>query len=459
MSRPSSVWATVLGVFRMHLKLRGRVLLLTLAVAFAAVTLASLVLNTLLARGFSRYLHAGERSRMTSAVEELANYYEKHRTWAGIEEEIFLPGTLLAVEDAEHRPILVQRFRGRGMMYGMPQRQVERLPIALSWPDDRLGGLSHAPGLWSTQAERELRGAIDEALLLGGISAAIFAVLLGLMFARHLTDPLGRIEEAARAMARGDLGRRAKVRGDDELTLLAGTLNDLAARVQSLLDERRQLSADLAHELRTPLAVIRSLIESFADGVLPPDRENLAQVREEVDRLQELTERIQQAFLAGEQAPAKQTLLDLGLLAGRLAVRMTPRYAEKGIALECKVPEGQRLMVRGDGDALSMAVGNLLDNALKYGPPGTSVTLALQATGPEVILSVHDRGIGIAPEHLPHIFDRLYRADPSRSRDSGGYGLGLAIAREIAEAHGGVLTVASEVGRGSTFTLTLPRVE
>lgn len=442
----------------MRLKLRGRVLLLTLAVAFAAVALAGLILNRLLERGFANYLRRAHRERIQATLDELSGYYRENGVWIGLEREGFLPASLLAVVDAEGRLVLTRRF-GRGMIGLMMRRgQVERHPIAVEGQTVGWAVFAIQPAIWSSEGERDLRRAIARAILIAGLSAAALAVLLGLAFARHLTGPLAHIERTARAMAGGDLDQRAEAGGGDEVAVLAGALNDLAARVQSLLEERRRLSADLAHELRTPLAAIKSLIESFADGVLPPDTEHLSQVREEIGRLQVLIERIQDAFLPGLTEPARiREALDLNELAGRMTGRFSTRYEEKRVGLTLAAA-AEPALVMGAADKLGAALGNLLDNALKYSPSGTSVEVKVETGNGQVRLSVTDRGTGIAPEHLPFIFDRLYRADPSRSRGTGGYGLGLAIAKEIVEAHGGKIAVQSEAGRGSTFCMELPAI-
>ncbi|MGE5551726.1 MAG: sensor histidine kinase [Bacteroidota bacterium] len=441
----------------MRLELRGKVLILTLVTAFAAVALASLVLNNLIARGFTGYLRTAEEDTARSALAELADYYRQHRTWSGLQ-RTFLPGILMAVADARGNLVLFRPPIGRGMMMGLRGPGLERRSI-------EVGGVTVGYALfrftqipWTTAAERQLRSGVNRAFLAAGLSAAALAILLGLYFARRLTDPIRRIEDAAQAMAGGDLERRADVPGDDELAHLAATLNSLAARTRDLLDERRRLAADLAHELRTPLAVIKSLNEAFADGVLPADPEHLAQVREEVDRLQGLAERIPAAFLAQDRAAAPKIEVALNGLLINMADRFALRFKEKNVRLTWDIPP-ERVAVLGDAEALTTAVGNLLDNALKYSPAGTAVSLTLRADADWASIVVADQGAGIEPAHLPRIFERLYRADPSRSRETGGYGLGLAIARGVAESHRGALTAASDPGRGAVFTLRLPRMK
>ena len=451
----------------MRFELRGKVLVLTLATACAAVILASLILNTLLARGFSGYLRTAEEDRANTAIANLTDFYRRHGTWTGLQ-GTFWPDILIAVTDGDSRIVLLNPMArpmpGPGMGIGpgpgmrFRGQRMTRSPLRVSGATVGYAYFRFTQFTWSTRAEQILRTGMNRAFLIAGISAAALAILLGLYFARRLTNPIRRIEDAARAMAGGDLECRAEVEGGDELAHLAGTLNSLAARTKELLAERRRLAADLAHELRTPLAAIKSLNEAFTDGVLPADPAHLAQVQEEIDRLQGLVERIAAAFLAEDRPAAPKAEVVLNDLLADLTQRFSPRFRDANIRLLREEPP-ERLTVLGDREALATAVGNLLDNALKYSPAGTEVAMKLHASTNWALIEVADQGIGIAPEHLAHVFDRLYRADPSRSRETGGYGLGLSIARSIAEAHGGELTAISESGKGSTFTLKLPRVE
>ncbi|MGE5599507.1 MAG: sensor histidine kinase [Bacteroidota bacterium] len=437
----------------MRLELRGKVLILALATAFAAVILASLILNSLLARGFAGYLRTAEEDRAEAAVAGLADYYRRHGTWLGLQES-FLPGMLVAVSDAGGNLVLIRPSPRRGMMRGFV-RGLERRPIEVDGATVGYAYFHFTPLTWSSGAEHELRAGMNRAFLIAGISAAALAVLLGLYFARRLTDPIRRIEDAARAMAGGDLDRRADVDGDDELARLAGTLNSLAARTKGLLEERRRLAMDLAHELRTPLAVIKSLTEAFADGVLPADAGHLAQVGEEIARLEGLAERIPAAFLAEEHTASPRAEVVLNGLVADLVHRFSLRFREKDVRLVWEIP-GEEAAVLGNREALLTALGNLLDNALKYSPAGAQVDLTMRVEDGWASIEVADQGPGISAAHLPRIFDRLYRADPSRSRTTGGFGLGLAIARAVAESHAGTLTASSEPGRGAVFTLRLP---
>jgi histidine kinase len=218
-----------------------------------------------------------------------------------------------------------------------------------------------------------------------------------------------------------------------------------------------ELIGDVAHELRTPLASIRSSMEGLVDGVLPAEPETYLSVEREASRLQRLVRDLEEL----SRAEAGQIALDLqpvllGDLVKAVAERLALQFEDKGVTLEVNV-SASPLPVKVDSSRITQVLTNLLGNALQYTPESGRVTVGTWAEGPEALVSIHDTGIGIAREHLPHLFERFYRVDKSRSRAGGGSGIGLTIARHLIEAHGGLIWAESEgPGQGSTFTIALP---
>jgi len=297
-------------------------------------------------------------------------------------------------------------------------------------------------------------------LLLSGPLALVCALAGGYMLARKALAPVDRIVHTADQITATRLDRRIDVtKTDDELGRLARTLNGMIARLERSFEEVRRFTADAAHELRTPIAVLRNEAEVTLRMPREPDqyRRVLEDQLEELERLSRLAERL--LFLCREDAglvPMSRELVGLDALVEDVVEHMRVVAGERGVSLEADRIAPCR--VKGDEDQLRRLLFNLLDNAIKFTPAKGTVAIETACVDNNVRVVVTDSGIGIAPEHLPHVFKRFYRVDPARGRDVGGTGLGLAIARSIAEAHEGSIEMQSTVGEGSSVILTLPAV-
>ena len=272
--------------------------------------------------------------------------------------------------------------------------------------------------------------------------------------------PLMRLASAAREIDVRTLERRLPTRGvHDELEDVAKAFNGVLERLDHAVGEMRQFSAALAHELRTPLTALRGEIE-LALGRLDSgdvNRDHLASQIEEIDRLKRLIEQILTLARAeAGQIPLTFAPLDAGELAASLVEQLEPVAQARGITLACQ-RDGGAAMVRADGEWLRRLLINLLDNALKFTPEGGHVWVRVATAGEAVTIAVHDTGMGIAPADRPHVFERFFRADPSRTSSTDGAGLGLSLVQWIADRHGGSVSVSSAVGAGTAVTLTLPR--
>jgi signal transduction histidine kinase len=248
------------------------------------------------------------------------------------------------------------------------------------------------------------------------------------------------------------------VQGEDELGQLATRFNRMAEKLSQVESMRRRLIGDVSHELRTPLTAIKGSMEGLIDGVLPATPETFQQIHAEADRLNRLVDDLQE--LSRVEAHAYELDIrpvDVRTLVQTVTKRLASQFEAKRIALDTELaPDMPRVLA--DEDRIVQVLTNLTGNALQHTPKNGKVTITAKSINGEVQVSVHDTGIGISPEHLPHIFDRFYRADKSRSRRAGGgSGIGLTIARALVEAHGGRIWAESAgEGQGSTFTFTLP---
>ncbi len=285
----------------------------------------------------------------------------------------------------------------------------------------------------------------------------IIGSLVGVISTRGLTAPLNKLAEAARAIGEQDLSQRVEVRGSREIQAVATAFNEMAQELENAEILRTTLLNDIAHELRTPLSVIQGNLRAILDDVYEMDKAEIARLYDQTRQLSHLVDDLR--VLA--QAEAQQLSLNLTKVeivpwAQNIAAVFRPIAEQKEIKLRVEIL-GEHPLIQADRDRMTQVLHNLLNNAIQHTPANGIITVHVSQTETEFLLRVWDTGEGIDPEHLPHVFDRFYRADPARSRETGGTGLGLAISRAIIEAHGGNITVSSSgTGKGSQFSIQLP---
>ena len=292
----------------------------------------------------------------------------------------------------------------------------------------------------------------------GGLSL-LLGILLSYLTSKHLVSPLRRLTKAADRIGQGHLDERVFVNTTDEVGQLANAFNVMADNLSKQEELRKQFIADIAHEIRTPLTSIRSLVEAFEDGILPADSENLSSLNEEIDRLVELASDLKDLNIAEMGAlEIKQLPVDLNSLVDRVIHNLSPLIQEKSLNLDW-ITAVNPVNYTGDQHLLTRMVYNLVHNAFKYTEAGGYITVSLKEVYDSIMLVVKDSGIGIHPDDLPFIFERFYRADKSRTRETGGSGIGLALVRQIVMLHNGRIAVESTLGQGTTFTVILPKAK
>lgn len=417
-----------------------------------------------LTRGLHGYLRFGAEAPTvvfdrsdpaeTAFVEEAIRYYQVFDATSG---EILVQSDALGPLGLEFTPAEVRQFRDQLVTVNVHTDYGRvRLSNSVLTPPNGKSYLLQV-GVSLAPMDRALERFL--ALLLVSVPAGLIAAFaIGRWMGGVALAPLTRLAEATRTIDIEDLRRRLPVRGaSDELDDVADAFNDTLERLEHAIGEMRQFSAALAHELRTPLAALRGDIEMamLERGGSDDVQRRFASQLEEIDKLKRLIDQI--LMLARAEAgeiPLTLEAVDLGALAASLVDQVEPVAQAGGIALGCEQADG--VVVRGDADWLKRLVLNLLDNAIKFTPPGGRVVVRVSRDGAEARLAVQDTGVGIDPEFRPHIFERFFRADPARSPGLDGAGLGLSLAKWIVDRHHGVIDVDSQPGQGSTFTVHLP---
>ncbi|MGQ9925282.1 MAG: sensor histidine kinase [Chloroflexaceae bacterium] len=315
-----------------------------------------------------------------------------------------------------------------------------------------------AAGASATPVE-QFQTVLQQALLVSGFAALAAAIVVSLFVSRRIVDPLLTLSVVSRRLAQGFYRERTRISSDDEITQLSRSVNQLADALDQTERRRLALLADVTHELRTPLATIGGYMEGLLDGVIEPGPQTFSLILHESNRLQRLIEDLELlSRVEAGQLPVVARRTDLRPVLEEVVAQFEPLFRANqvtlGLHLDVDLPP-----VWADPDRVNQVLINILSNAYRYTPSGGRVTLGADVLDKMVIVAVRDTGIGISPEHLPHIFERFYRVDKSRARQSGGSGIGLAIARHLVYAQGGEIWAESDgPGRGTTFCFTLPVV-
>jgi signal transduction histidine kinase len=438
----------------------GTTLALRLALAFLAVALAAVALLAILTAVFAASdvssLVNRQRTDLTTAVGVAASAsFGRDHDWVhadlgpvlDLARRLGGPGAEVQVRDSAGG--VVASSPGFASLRGAQQYTAP--VVSPAGPVGTVVTRFTSTGLAS--ADHALQASLLRAIAGAAGLAALLALVTALVIARRITGPVGRIIAVTRAMSRGERSARVgPVRAPGELRELATAFDGMADTRERQEQLRRDLVADVAHELRTPVAILQAGHEALLDGVAEPSPQQLASLRDEVLRLGRMVVDLQE--LAAADAAALQLTLhecDLSEIAADAADSLAGRFDSAGIDVQRRL---EPAVVRADRRWLHQIITNLLTNALKFTAPGGTVTIEAGPAQPGAALTVGDTGIGIPPDELPHIFDRFWRG--RQAAQTSGSGIGLAVAAELAGAHGGELTARSEPGRGTSMTLTLP---
>lgn len=309
-----------------------------------------------------------------------------------------------------------------------------------------------------TSSDAKFRESSYSAIAAAAAIAVVLAVIIGYFVSRSLTKPIQRITRTASQIRNGDLTARTGVRGTDEIGQLGETFDDMATSLEKDLKLEHRLTSDVAHELRTPLMAILATVEAMQDGVLPADDEHLESLASETRRLSRLVDAmLKLSRLENGTTELKIERTDVVYLVKSLVSSQHQLFHEKGLHLRFKDDTAHgECQADVDPDLIREAVVNLMSNAMRYTDEDGWVVVSVSSDHSDAIISVRDTGIGIAKEDIPQTFSRFWRSDVSRERVSGGLGVGLSITKEIVDRHNGTISVDSELGKGTTFTIRVP---
>jgi signal transduction histidine kinase len=441
-----------------------------LIIAFLIIGIVSAVAIFITARWNTRqeFINFLSDQSQNSTVTSLANYHAQNGSWDGVE--------IIFRETNGHQPgggpgglrvppfTLTDNygfviFSNNGRI--IPGEQIPADELELGQPITENGEVI---GIFiqlripfeGNPRELEFIERTNLRLLYGALFGAIVALLLGIFLSRTITRPLRELTQATHAISEGDLTQQVSIRSRDELGELAKAFNKMSAQLLRSVTSRKQMTADIAHELRTPLSLILGHAEAVHDGVLPPTRENFEIIREEAERLEHLVEdlRILSLADAGELSIIPQPI-DPGQFLHEVANLYQVKAQKKNIKLDLDIAAPLSTL-EVDPGRMTQVLTNILDNALRHTPENGTVTLSAKQISSKIEFAIQDSGPGLSPEDITRIFERFYRADPSRQREDGGSGLGLAIAKSIVQAHNGQLSAESEAGNGLKITISLP---
>jgi signal transduction histidine kinase len=444
------------------MKLSTKLILAFLMISVVSTGIIVVFTRVLASREFERFMDDRYEAEL---AEDLARYYNRNQSWYGVEKEFqrdwHEPGNYY-----EQRPLFFSIADEQGTIIVAGNDREEGEPCSQEEFEDgfpiQSDGKTVGVLLLPMAPERspldyEFLRRLNGSIFLSAIATLALALFLGILLSRSISRPIQELTKATHHMADGKLGQQVPVRSRDELGELAQSFNKMSADLARSFNLRKQMTADIAHELRTPISLILGHAEGVKDGVLKPTRENFEIIREEAERLEHLVSDLRTLSLAdaGELSVDFQPV-EVNTLMSDVHTHYLTLFNQKRITLNLETGP-VILKANLDPNRFAQVLNNILDNALRYTPENGQVQLAVRSVNNNIQISIQDSGDGVTPEEASHLFDRFYRVDESRARDDGGSGLGLAIAKSIVEMHKGRIWAESEKGKGLRVVIELPR--
>lgn len=456
--------------------LRTKLSLSYVVVALISVFLISIFSNVFLDKQFREYVKQNQEQKNKEVVSSISKQYQNDKWNITMIESIGVNaleyGLIIRVIDADGKTVWDARVHNNGMC----QRIIEHMsrnmsshypnmkgeyiekPYSVNYNLKKVGTVeigSYGP-FYLNDNDLAFITTLNKMLISVGIFSLLFALVLGTIMARRLSSPISRVITTARMIAKGYFSDRIMEKSStSEIIQLTNTINDLALTLEKQEKLRKRLTGDVAHELRTPLATLKSHLEAMIDGIWEPEKERLVSCHDEIERISKMVGDLERlARYESENLILNKTEFNISETVSRIINNFENEYMNKGLKIEFKADKEE--WVFADKDKISQVVINLISNALKYTPAGGRVEVNVKGDENTSCITVKDNGSGIPKEDLPYIFERFYRADKSRNRMTGGSGIGLTITKAIIEAHKGKIEVVSNAGEGSEFTVFLP---
>lgn len=463
-------WDISLEGIRMLQTLRSRVLFYLLLVSMSGIVLVSLFVQGGFEESFQSYLDANRKEQIRRVEEELKKEYNQKGFFTGetayfIMHEHGLMDQLFYLVYDEHGQLMIDSTSIRGMLqelgitsprYAEDNFQTETYSIHLK--DKKIGRMTVFYPIELIDSESNFLKAIQQYIMVAVALTILLAFILSMLFSRKLTEGFQKLSFGARALKQHQLDIEIPL---DHLTAemkeLAISFNELAKSLAKEERLRKQFTWDLAHELRTPLATLRSQIEAYQDGIWEPTPQRLQQSHEELMRLVRLVNELEK-LLAAENPQIKLNTerMEPEDILLRLYESFSIPFKQKGVELGV-IPSEPVVGFWGDKDRVTQILTNIINNALKYTPEGKTVTLSIIENEQMVGFLVEDEGVGISDDDIPHVFERFYRGDKSRDRKTGGIGIGLSIVKALVDAHSGKILLDSKLGKGTKVTILFPK--
>lgn len=405
-----------------------------------------------------------DQMRTDRMENELSMYHSRRGSWTGIQSYIEQWGNLygqrIIVINTEGTVVADSEAELLGDSYPSDtQDDIQGRPLSSPWQPDAVGTLyitPEAPPEWGVSSLQITFNAIGYFFIWGGLIAVALALLMTYVLSRRILAPVRSLTTAARHLGRGDFSQRVQVSDKSELGELADTFNSMASDLERTEQLRRNMVADAAHELRTPLSNIRGYLEAIRDGVIQPDMDVIQSLEEEANILSRLADDLQELSLAeAGELKLNCQVEDISKLINQAATAIRNQTTAKGVSIYTELPDSLP-PVNIDHYRIGQVLRNLIENAIAHTPEGGTIHVSAKQQDNWVEVSVTDTGEGISPDDLPKIFERFFRADRSRTRATGGSGLGLTIVKRLVDMHGGKIGAQSEPGKGSHFAFTIP---
>jgi len=461
----------------MKYSLRSRLTMSYITIAMACVLLISIFANVFLETQFRKYVRENQEKRNKEIVSRVRRQYQLDDGWnsdrmQNIGVNALENGMIISIKDSEGRIVWDATQYNNGMcqqmIMHMSRNMSSRYP---NWKGEyewieypvisdsvEVGSveIGYYGPFYFSESDLAFINSLNNLFLGVGIQSLILALVFGYMTARRISRPITHVTKTAELITKGCYECKSSVTSNIiEIEQLTAAMANLAETLESQEMLRKRLTADVAHELRTPLATLQSHIEAMIDGIWEADEKRLASIYDEILRLKRMVGDLEKlAKYEKEIITLEKSEFSLTELINSILINFEKEYTAKNIEVST---DDKDIRISADRDKISQVVINLMSNAVKFTPEGGYISISVADRGDAAVMVMENSGAGIADKDLPHIFERFYRADLSRSRSTGGSGIGLTITKAIVEAHGGSIKAESEPGMGAKFIVTLPK--